>query len=178
MSAVDAGVATGQSLSGAGIIAAVKSAGVEYVLAVPDLHTARGLLMPLGQDADLRVIRTCKEDECMGIAAGLSYGDKRALVLIQYTGFLYAMNAIRALAVEHGLPICMMVGLLNHQPGTDPRASKRAGLRVIIPMLEMLGIPHFLVEDDGQVGRIAPAIRDAYETRHPVAMLIGRSPGP
>ena len=37
----------------------------------------------------------CKEDECFGIAAGLTYGDKRALILIQYTGFLYAMNAIR-----------------------------------------------------------------------------------
>jgi sulfopyruvate decarboxylase subunit alpha len=177
MSVADTGFAAQQSLSGAGIIAAVKSAGVEYVLAVPDIHTASGLLMPLGRDPDLRVIRTCKEDECIGIAAGLSYGDRRALVLIQYTGFLYAMNAIRALAVEHGLPICMMVGLLNHTPGTDPRQSKRAGLRSIVPMLELLGIAHFLVEGDEHVGRIAPAICDAYEACHPVAILIGRSPG-
>ena len=47
----------------------------------------------------------CKEDECIGIASGLTYCDKRALVLIQYTGFLYSLNAIRGVAVEYRQPI-------------------------------------------------------------------------
>jgi len=40
-------------------------------------------LAPIAQDKDLRLIRVCKEDECIGIATGLAYSDKRALVLIQ-----------------------------------------------------------------------------------------------
>ena len=166
------------SLSGRSIIAAIKRAEVRYVAAVPDIHTAKNLLMPIGRDADLTVIRTCKEDECLGIAAGLSYGDQRCLILIQYTGFWYAMNAIRGVAVEQSLPICLMVGLLNHVPGSDPKTSKRLGLRAVTPALEAFGIPYHLIESEADTAKIAPAIDDAYKTRHPVAILIGRSPAP
>ena len=91
-------------LDGAKIIAALKQSHVDYVLSVPDLHTSNGLLKPISKDAELKLIRTCKEDETLGIAAGLSYGDKRALILIQWTGFLYAMNAIRAMACDQSMP--------------------------------------------------------------------------
>lgn len=167
---------TAARLSGAAIIRAVKDAGVGHVLSVPDLHTSHGLLKPIAGDRELRLIRVCKEDECLGIAAGLSYGDKRALVLIQYTGFLYALNAIRGVAVEHQMPICLMIGLLNNEPGKAPTTSKRAGLRVIQPILDLFGIPHDLIDTDADVPRIAPAIRDAYERKHPTALLIGRRP--
>lgn len=170
-----AGQATAQ-LSGARIIAAIKEAGVGTILSVPDLHTSHGLLMPIAKDPELRLIRVCKEDECLGIAAGLSYSNTRALILIQYTGFLYAMNAIRAIAVEHKMPICLMVGLLGNKPGEQPATSRRAGLRVIQPMLDLLGIPRDLIDTDADVSRIAPAIREAYETPHPTAILIGRRP--
>jgi sulfopyruvate decarboxylase TPP-binding subunit len=163
-------------LSGAAIIAAIKAAGVEYVLSVPDLHTSRGLLAPIAQDPDLTLIRVCKEDECLGIAAGLSYGDKRALILIQHTGFLYAQNAIRAVAVEQKKPMCFMVGLLNNEPGKSPRESKRIGLRVVEPILDLWGIPHDILHSDADVVRVAPAINDAYEQSHPTAILIGRRP--
>jgi sulfopyruvate decarboxylase subunit alpha len=163
-------------LSGAGIIAAIKAAGVEYVLSVPDLHTSKGLLAPIAQDPDLKLIRVCKEDECLGIAAGLTYGNKRALILIQHTGFLYAQNAIRAVAVEQKLPMCFMVGLLNNEPGKSPRESKRIGLRVVEPILDLWGIPHDILHSDADVPRVAPAINDAYEQSHPTAILIGRRP--
>jgi sulfopyruvate decarboxylase TPP-binding subunit len=77
-----------RQLSGAAIIAAIKLSGVEYILSVPDITTSSGLLAPIAQDKTLRLIRVCKEDECIGIASGLSYTDKRALILIQHTGFL------------------------------------------------------------------------------------------
>ncbi len=165
-----------EELSGGAIIAAIKEAGVGYVLSVPDLHTAHGLLMPIAEDPDLDLIRVCKEDECMGISAGLSYGDKRALVLIQYTGFLYAQNAIRAMAAEQQKPICLMIGLLGKPPGVAPRDAKRIGVRAVEPMLDIMGIPHQLIETDADVPLIAPAIIDAYENEHPTAFLIGRRP--
>lgn len=169
-----AGVAA--RLSGGAIISAIKDAGVSYVLSVPDLHTSYGLLMPIADDPDLKLIRVCKEDECLGISAGLSYGDKRAVVLIQYTGFLYALNSIRAVAAEHRKPICLMVGLLGKPPGVAPRDAKRVGLRAVEPILDIMGIPHQLIETDADVPRIASAIIDAYEFGHPTALLIGRRP--
>ena len=93
-----------------------RTAACEFVLSVPDIVTSAGLLRPIARDPDLRLVRVCKEDECIGIASGLSFCDKRALILIQYTGFLNSINAIRAVAVEYKQPICMMIGLLGHEP--------------------------------------------------------------
>ena len=168
--------ATSRTLNGGGIIAAIKAAGIEYVLSVPDITTSSGLLAPIAHDPALRLIRVCKEDECIGIASGLSYCDKRALILIQHTGFLDSINAIRGIAVEYKQPICMMVGLLQHEPDREPRASSRYGVRIMEPILDDMGIAHHLVSVDGDVAKIQPAIDKAYAESSPVAVLIGRSP--
>jgi sulfopyruvate decarboxylase subunit alpha len=165
-----------RELHGGGIIAAVKASGIEYVLAVPDIVTSKGLLFPIARGNDFKLIRVCKEDECIGIASGLSYADKRALVLIQYTGFLDSLNAIRGIAVEYKQPICMMVGLLGHDPEVAPRASPRYGVRIIEPICDDMGIAHHLINDDADLGKIQPAIEKAYRDSAPVTLLIGRRP--
>src|ERR1700683_1475746 len=165
-----------RELSGAGIIAAIKASGVEYILSVPDIVTSSGLLAPIAEDKDLRLIRVCKEDECIGIASGLSYSDKRALILIQHTGFLDSINAIRGIAVEYQQPICMMVGLLQHDPEKTPRDSPRYGVRIVEPILDDMGIAHHLISVDADIGKIQPAIDKAYAESRPVAFLIGRRP--
>ncbi|HZR60475.1 MAG TPA: decarboxylase [Xanthobacteraceae bacterium] len=174
-SVASADVAAGE-LHGSRIIAALKASGIEYVLALPDIVTSSGLLSPIARDEDFRLIRVCKEDECIGIASGLSYADKRALILIQYTGFLDSLNAIRGVGVEYKQPICMMVGLLGHDPDKTPRASPRYGVRIIEPILDDMGIAHALVSVDADVAKIQPAIERAYRDSAPLALLIGRRP--
>jgi sulfopyruvate decarboxylase subunit alpha len=66
------GTAPAAALDGASIIAAIKASGIEYVLSVPDIVTSAGLLAPIARDKELKLIRVCKEDECIGIASGLS----------------------------------------------------------------------------------------------------------
>ncbi len=164
------------ALTGAKIIAAVKQSGVEYILAVPDIVTSAGLLFPIAADKDLKLVRVCKEDECIGIASGLTYSDKRALVLIQYTGFLDSLNAIRAVAVEYKQPIVMMVGLLGHEPERLPVDSGRYGVRIIEPICDAMGIEHHLLSQDADVAKIKPAIEKAYAGSSPVVFLVGRRP--
>jgi sulfopyruvate decarboxylase TPP-binding subunit len=163
-------------LKGSGIIAAIKASGIEYILSVPDIVTSGGLLRPIARDPGFKLIRVCKEDECIGIASGLSYCDKRALSLIQHTGFLDSINAIRGVAVEYAQPICMMIGLLQHDPTKAPRESPRYGVRIVEPILDAMGIPHHLINEDADVAKIQPAIEDAYAKSHPVALLVGRRP--
>jgi sulfopyruvate decarboxylase TPP-binding subunit len=165
-------------LHGAAILAAIKASGVEFILSVPDIVTSAGLLRPIARDPELRLVRVCKEDECIGIASGLHYCDKRALTLIQYTGFLDSINAIRAVAVEYQQPICMMIGLLGHEPERAPTQSGRYGVRIIEPILDAMGIAHDLISQDSDVAKIKPAIDNAYARSLPVALLIGRRPLP
>ena len=172
-------VETGQaaaSLAGRNIIDAIVASGIDFVVSVPDITTSEGLLRQLAQIAKPRLIRVCKEDEGVGICAGLAYTGKRALLLIQQTGMLDSINAIRGVAVEYALPICMMVGLLEKEPGVPPLQSKRYGVRIVEPILDAMGIPYHEIEEDADVGKIRPAIDAAYAVSRPVVLLIGRRP--
>ena len=163
-------------LSGQAIIEGVRAGGVEYILSVPDITTSEGLLYPLASDTRFKLVRVCKEDEAVGIAAGLSFRNKRALILIQHTGFLDSINAVRAVAVEYGQPICMMIGLLNKEPDVAPQHSKVYGVRITEPILDTMGIKRDFLDTDADTTRIGPAIDAAYRESRPLAMLIGRSP--
>jgi sulfopyruvate decarboxylase TPP-binding subunit len=163
-------------LKGSGIIAAIRNSGVEFILSVPDIVTSGGVLRAIARDPYFRLVRVCKEDECIGIASGLSYCNKRALSLIQHTGFLDSINAIRGVAVEYAQLICMMIGLLGHDPYTSPSESPRYGVRIVEPILDAMGIPHHLINTDDDVAKISPAIELAYAKSLPVALLIGRRP--
>jgi len=164
------------TLTGRNIIREIVASGVDFVVSVPDITTSEGLLRQLAPMQAPRLIRVCKEDEGIGICAGLAYTGKRSLLLIQQTGMLDSINAIRGVAVEYALPICMMVGLLEKEPGVPPLQSKRYGVRIVEPILDAMGIPYHEIEEDADVGKIRPAIDAAYAGSRPVVLLIGRRP--
>jgi sulfopyruvate decarboxylase subunit alpha len=163
-------------LRGSAIIAAIKASGIDHVVSVPDITTSEGLLRPLAEDPTITLVRVCKEDEGVAICLGLAYCGKRALLLIQNTGFLDSINALRGIAVEYGEPICLMIGLLARDRDRPPSQSRRLGIRICEPILDAMGIDHHLIESDADVALIQPAIAAAYETSRPLALLIGRSP--
>ena len=163
-------------LSGESIIREIKASGIQFVISVPDITTSEGLLRPLAKLTDPRLIRICKEDEGVAICAGLSFTGKRGLLLIQQTGLLDSINAIRGNAVEYQLPICMMVGLLEKEVGVMPRQSKRYGVRIVEPILEAMGIDYHNVEEQGDVTKIRPAIDKAYADVKAHRLLIGQRP--
>ncbi len=160
---------------GVEILDAVKQAGVTHVAALPDITTSAGLLWPLSEDTDLTLIRLCKEDEGVSICAGLAFCDRRAVLLMQQTGFFDSINAIRAIAVEYRQPICMLIGLLQKEPDRAPTESARYGVRIVEPILDAMGIDHFCIEGSEDVGRLPAAIERAYQTSRPLAVLIGRT---
>jgi len=167
---------TNDRLRGSSIIAAIKSAGINTVLSVPDIWTSEGLLFPIADDAELRLIRVCKEDEAVGITAGLYFCGQRAVSLVQSTGLLDSLNAMRAMGLEYKQPICMLVGLLGKEPDVAPRDSKNVGVSIVEPVLDAMGITHHLLETEADVAKIKPAIDAAYTKPEPLVLLIGRRP--
>jgi len=177
-----------QTLKADEIVREVKRAGIRIVVALPDRMTSEHLLKPILRNPDFRVLQVCKEDEGISICSGLYCADQRALLLIQYTGLLDSMNALSRIAVEGQNPVCMMVGLLGKEPGVPmvgllgkepgvpPAQSKRYGLRIVVPILDVMGIEHHLIESSQDVSKIAPAVERAYANSMPVALLIGREP--
>jgi sulfopyruvate decarboxylase TPP-binding subunit len=170
------GAGAADGLSGESIIREIKASGIEFIVSVPDIMTSEGLLRPLAKQTHPRLVRICKEDEGVGICAGLAHTGKRALLLIQQTGMLDSINAIRGVAVEYSLPVCMMVGLLEKEPGVPPRQSKKYGVRIVEPILEAMGIDYHEIEHDPDIAKIRPAIDAAYAGSKPTVILIGQKP--
>jgi len=171
-----AGDAAKNTLKADEIIKQIKRAQVRFVVALPDRTTSERLLKPILKDPDFRVVQVCKEDEGVSICSGLYCAGHRALLLIQYTGFLDSINALRGVAMEGQNPVCMMVGLLRKEPGVPPTQSKRYGLRIVEPILDAMGIERHLIEAPDDVNKVGLAVERAYEISRPVALLIGREP--
>lgn len=163
-------------LKGASIIDAIKGSGVDYVVALPDIVTCDSVLWPLTSDPDIKLITVCKEDEGVSICTGLSYCDRRAVLLIQHTGFLDSINALRAIAVEYGHPVVMVIGLQGMEPDRKPMESRQYGIRILEPILQAMGLDYAVLSDDRDAEAIVPAIEKAYADSTPFAFLVARSP--
>lgn len=165
-------------LHGEAILRALDDAQVDYVVSVPDLTTSEGVLRPLADRGNPVLLRVCREEEGVGICASLAAAGKRGVMLIQYTGLLASMNALRAIAMEYRQPICLLVGLLFADSPEDPAQSRNYGVNRMQPLLDTLGMRHHLVRHDSDAAAIAPAIRRAFDESEPVAFLITRYPAP
>ena len=145
-------------------------------MALPDRVTSHYLLKGILADRDFQAVQVCKEDEGISICSGLYAAGHKSVFMMQYTGFLDSINAIRGVAVEGHFPVCMVVGLLGKEPDVAPTKSKKYGVKIIEPILDVMGIEHHLIERDGDVAQIAPAIEKAFASSSPMAILIGREP--
>lgn len=158
------------------IIREIKRAGIRFIVALPDRVTSHYLLKSMLQDPEFKVVQVCKEDEGVSICSGLYAAGQRSLLMMQYTGLLDSVNALRGIAMEGRNPVCMMVGLLGKEPGVPPTKAKRYGIRIVEPVLDVMEIEHHLVEEPTDVSKIVPAVEKAYSSSRPVAMLIGKEP--
>ncbi|MEE8043380.1 MAG: thiamine pyrophosphate-binding protein [Pseudomonadales bacterium] len=83
-------------------------ANVHVVASVPD-----GYLVPLIRDLDndnrIRHIAAAREEECLGIAAGVAMAGRRAVVLVQNVGFLNSLGCYATLCVNYKTPFLIVV---------------------------------------------------------------------
>lgn len=161
---------------GAAIIAGIKASGIRFVIAVPDIVTSDGLLWPLSRDRDVQLLRVCKEDEGVSICAAMAATGTRALLLMQQTGLMDSLNAVRAMGIDYRQPICMMVGLQGKEPHLRPHASAAYGVRIIEPVLDAMAIRHSPIEEPDDTATIPAHINASYSKARPHCFLIGRSP--
>ena len=162
--------------SGAAIIAAIKAAGIREVLALPDIVTSDGLLWPISRDPDFRLTRVCKEDEGVSICAAMSYNETRALLVMQQTGLMDSLNAIRAIGVDYQRPVVMLVGLQGKEAHLPADQSASYGVRIIRPVLEAMALSYSMIEEPGDEAEIQGEVQAAYASSRPHVFLVGRAP--
>ena len=175
MNTADAGAPV-EHPSGSAIIDSIRQAGVEFVVALPDIVTSDGLLWPISRDPAMKLVRVCKEDEGVSICGAMSYNGTRALLLMQQTGLMDSLNAIRAIGMDYRLPVCMMVGLQGKEPQLKSAQSASYGVRIVEPVLSAMDIPFRVIEEPGDVMHIAGDIERAYQDSQTFVFIIARPP--
>ncbi|NKB63457.1 MAG: decarboxylase [Gammaproteobacteria bacterium] len=162
--------------SGSAIIDQLKKAEVQFIVSVPDIVTSNGLLWPISEDPDFKLVRVCKEDEGVSICGAMSYNNTRALLLMQQTGLMDSLNAIRAIGMDYQLPVCMMVGLQGKEPERAAVDSDSYGVNIIEPVLQAMQISYKVIEQPEDVDTIADELSHAYQTSSTVILILGREP--
>jgi sulfopyruvate decarboxylase subunit alpha len=166
------------TLNGSAIIEAMLKASLNTIVALPDITTSAGLLWPLSRRRDVRLIRVAKEDEGVSICSALALCRQRSALLMQQTGLFDSLNAVRGIAIEYQMPVCMFVGLLGKEPGVPPRENKKYSVRVVEPVLSAMEIDHFCIENDADISRIPAAVNRAYDDCRPLVVLFGNQVRP
>ena len=110
----------------------------------------------------------------MGHKCRFVYFGARALCHFQYKGLLDSLNAIRSIAMEYSMPICMMVGLLGKEDNVVPSDSNKYRSRIVEPILGAMAISHYLPETNSDFSCVTPAINEACKLTKPVVFLVGR----
>lgn len=154
------------------LLEAIRRAGVEFVVLVPDTHQ-RSLLALIEAADDLQVVRASTEDEAVAICAGLIVGGRRPLLQIQHAGLFACVNNLRGVAIDGQFPMVLLIGLLGRDPGRPPREHFGSMVRLAEPLLETLGIPYVLLDRPADIERLPEAFQEAAARRGPVALLVG-----
>ncbi len=151
----------------------LRKCGIEYLVWLPDSET-RSMYDVLMSSEDLKLVQVCREDEAIGVHLGLYLGGKDAAVLIQNTGMMNAVDAIRGSALMVKAPVLLVVGYRGYKGLAEGAKSVDTAATYTEPILKGLGIPYYMLDSDDDVPNISKAFQQARATSGPVTVLVGK----
>lgn len=150
----------------------LRQAGIRYFVHVPDSPLSR-LISLAGADPEAILLPATREEEGVGIAAGVHLGGGRAAVLMQTSGLGNALNALGSLAIPYQIPVLMVISLRG-EPGEWNAAQIPVG-QATRPVLQALGVPHATLTAAGEIPELVPPLADvAFRTKTPAALLLSK----
>jgi sulfopyruvate decarboxylase TPP-binding subunit len=157
-------------LEGPAVAAALKSCGVTHIVWIPD--TELGTWEDaLSADADLKLIRVCREGEAIAVAAGLLLGGQRPVVLIQCTGLFEAGDALRNLVHDLKLPLFFVIGVRNYYAHQKKATTDTCPI-FTEPVMKAWQIPYEILDRSHNAVDLAASYRQAQAEKRAGAVLL------
>ncbi len=154
------------------IYEALKASGITLISALPETWLVH-LIRMAQDDPQMILVRLAKEEEGVGIAAGVHLAGGKSAMLMQNHGFLQSINGIVSLSRLYRIPLLMLISYRGEFGERDPWQTEGGG--VTEPLLNALSIPYQRLDEPGHVAqRIAKAQTLAEASLKPVALLLGR----
>jgi len=151
--------------------ALLRSAGVRQVAIVPDAGHAR-LIKLCEKDKAMRVVRLTTEEEGVALLAGAWLGGEKGVLLMQSSGVGNCIN-ILTLPIACQFPLLMLVTMRGDHGEFNPAQMPMGNATQAV--LEAMGVIVKRADSAGDVPEmVSGALRLAFNTYRPVALLIGQ----
>lgn len=152
------------------VVAGLTRARIQHVVYVPDAPLS-SILRLLEQDGRVPLTLATREEEGMGIAAGLYLGGVRPAVLMQSSGLGNSLNALSSLLIPYQIPLLLLISLRGGL-GEWNIAQVPMG-RALRPILDALGVQHVTPTGSQDLEHtLAMAAASAFGLRLPVACIL------
>lgn len=126
-------------------------------------------LLPL-IEKNFRTIPLTREENGVGICAGLYLGGMRPIMVIQSTGLGNMINALESLNLTYGIPLPVLASWRGvHKEAIE--AQWQFGKK-LPALLDAAGIEFTLVETKDEIDKIDIAIKDSFDNARPHVVLI------
>jgi sulfopyruvate decarboxylase subunit alpha len=151
------------------ILGELKRAGIDLVASLPDQWLG-DLIKQCEADPAITHIRLAREDDGVGICAGAWLGGRKAALVCQNSGVLLAANALGGIGFHHQIPLLVIAAHRGHYD--DGQYYQMYKGRICEPVLQAMGLPHWVVSNKDEIPIIGDAARQAYLNRLPVVVLL------
>ena len=152
------------------IVDALKTAGVNFVVSLPDVNLSK-LLAAIDAQTDLPHVTLCREEEGIGICTGAYIGGRTAAIVMQNGGLLNSCNALTTTALNFNIPLLLLIYYAG-DIGDEGFATLGS---VTEPVLRGLGIRYFLLRKNDEIpATIKGAVTLAVDSRRPIAVLMNK----
>ena len=156
-------------------VAALRRNRVDHVVTVPDwVQLSLHARLTQGAD-DIMVINCCNENQVVTVAAGLTIGGKRPLVMMQNQGLYNCFNTLRAVCLDAHIPMVFMVGQFGREfenLGQPSTLSKRTMVRIAEPFLQSISVPFHVLDSESDMVKLDAAYAQAERERTAVVLLV------
>ena len=153
------------------VYALLRDAGVRQVAIVPDAGHAR-LIQSCEKDKNMRVVRLTTEEEGVALLAGAWLGGEKGVLLMQSSGVGNCINML-SLPLACQFPLLMLVTMRGDHGEFNPAQIPMGNSTQAV--LEAMGVIVKRAERADEVTEmVSSALRLAFNTYRPVALLIGQ----
>jgi len=152
------------------IVQALKNWNTSLIAYVPDISIDQVTRL-IDADPFFHLVSATREEEAIGIAVGSYAVGRNAAVFMQSSGFGNSVNALASLCIPCRTPIPLFINLRGGA-GEFNLAQVAMG-RTTRPILDLLGLVHFTLEDEYKMDQILDgALKLCHANRQPVALCL------
>ena len=166
------------SISARGIVDAMRRCGIDHVTTTPDFVQLSVHSRLDAPDSGIRSIYCANENQALQMATGLIIGGASPAVMMQNQGLYNCGNSLRACGLDARMPLFMMIGQFGREfanVGHDPRLSRRRMVSLLLPVLDAMGVRHWLLESNDDLGVFEQAWQHGRQQQAPTAVIVGHT---